>query len=152
MKTEEWRIIKDERIPSKYEISNYGNIRNSETAKIIKLHQTRGYLYTNLTVNKKKVQILVHRLILSTFKPIKNPEKYEVNHINHIRTDNRLENLEWVTTKENNQKREEKVNMKTVEYLLKKYEVDSKTADKIMENIKREVFKTSLLNLNSEGR
>ena len=35
------------------------------------------------------------------FKPIPNPNMFEVNHINSIRNDNRLHNLEWVTTQQN---------------------------------------------------
>ena len=61
-----------------------------------------GYLQINLVAaNGKRKKELVHRLVAITF--IDNPEnKPEVNHINHIRDDNRLENLEWVTHGENN--------------------------------------------------
>ena len=44
---------------------------------------------------------LVHRLILQTFKP--EGEKEQVNHINGVKTDNRLSNLEWNTHLENMQ-------------------------------------------------
>lgn len=46
-------------------------------------------------------QVLVHRLVLSTFSPIENMDKYDVNHINGDKLDNRLENLEWCTRSEN---------------------------------------------------
>lgn len=46
-------------------------------------------------------QVLVHRLILSTFNPIENMNRYDVNHINGDKLDNRLENLEWCTRSEN---------------------------------------------------
>lgn len=46
-------------------------------------------------------QVLVHRLVLSTFLPIENMEFYDVNHKNGDKLDNRLENLEWCTRSEN---------------------------------------------------
>lgn len=59
-----------------------------------------GYHEVNLTTANKASTRYVHRLIAQTFIP--NPDnKPCVNHINGIKTDNRVENLEWVTKSEN---------------------------------------------------
>lgn len=59
-----------------------------------------GYLFIDLCKDKKVKKILMHRLMALTFLP--NPEnKEQVNHINGIKNDNRLSNLEWNTRSEN---------------------------------------------------
>lgn len=59
-----------------------------------------GYEYVILFKNKKRHKRLVHRLVLQAF--VSNPEnKPQANHLNGVRNDNRLCNLEWCTAKEN---------------------------------------------------
>lgn len=61
---------------------------------------TRGYLTLGLVNENGKKQYKIHRLVAENF--LKNTEtKREVNHINGIKTDNEVSNLEWATSKEN---------------------------------------------------
>lgn len=61
---------------------------------------SRGYHRVSFSIKGKVKRYLVHRLVAKIY--IDNPDnKKYVNHINHIRADNRVENLEWVTHSEN---------------------------------------------------
>lgn len=60
----------------------------------------KGYRKVKLSKDSAEKSIRVHRLVAETF--LSNPEaKSEVNHVNGIKDDNRIENLEWCTSSEN---------------------------------------------------
>ena len=89
---------------SKYKFSNTGKVwsKSSNKEMLLDLKQS-GYARIRLyNDDKEKYKTLsVHRLIALTFIP--NPEnKPTVNHTNHNRADNRVENLEWATMAEQN--------------------------------------------------
>lgn len=85
-----------------YLVSNYGRIYSNKTNMIMKQFTDRdGYNRISLWIEGKRPSLIVSRLVLQTFKPILNPELYQVNHKNGIKSINELWNLEWTTPKEN---------------------------------------------------
>ena len=87
----------------RYKINKNGDILSvlNNKQKILKpTIDSNGYMYLNLRNNGKTKLWRVHRLLAIMF--IEKKENHEiVNHINGIKSDNRLENLEWVSLREN---------------------------------------------------
>ena len=93
-------------------ITGYKNYYVNENGEVFRLYKTvgfkqlkprlnsKGYLKVCLVEGLKQKEELVHRLVCKAFKRIGAVRKI-VNHINNIKTDNRLENLEFVTQSEN---------------------------------------------------
>ena len=92
---EEWR---DTDYPG-YQVSTTGRVRRG--GRILKLQNSgTGYYRISICCSGKVQNVKVHRLVAKAFIP--NPEnKKEVDHINIIPTDNRIENLRWATRHEN---------------------------------------------------
>lgn len=88
-----------------YEVSNTGEVRNPGTGRILSLSESDdGYLRASLSQGGKLACRAVHILVARSF--IQNPEgKPFVNHIDGDRQNNAAENLEWVTPKENSNKK-----------------------------------------------
>lgn len=107
-----------------YLVSNLGNIkslghdyircdgkRTVTNPGIIKsfFNKANGYVYVKLRINKKQCTFSVHRLVAYSF--LNNSLNLsEVNHKNGIKTDNRLENLEWVSKSQNHKHRYQVLN------------------------------------------
>ena len=85
-----------------YAINEQGQVWSHRRNKIMKpWPDGRGYLKVTLTVNYERETKRVHRLVMQTFCPVEGMENLEVNHLNEVKTDNRLENLAWTTKIEN---------------------------------------------------
>ena len=96
--TEVWKPILE--YSNKYEVSNFGRVRN-EKGNILKPFATHGgYFMVALNENGVKTNFRLHRLVAQMFVP--NPDcKAEVNHKNGIKSDNNATNLEWCSRSEN---------------------------------------------------
>jgi hypothetical protein len=109
---EEWRTVKD--FPD-YAVSNLGRVKRIKKAKsypegmilspaeekrLLKNGKKKGYLFVRLT-NGKTIKIKkIHSLVLEAFVNPR-PEGYECNHKDGVKSNNKLDNLEWVTRSEN---------------------------------------------------
>lgn len=98
-------------IISGYDVSNMGRIRNNKTNHIIVPDkEEKGYCRLSIKVNGKKKHYAVHRLVAKAFIP--NPQnKPQIDHIDNDKSNNRVDNLQWVTNKENCQLRWKRIRM-----------------------------------------
>lgn len=95
----EWKTISKYPI---YEVSDRGEIRNSNTNRKLKPALVNGYHQVTLCDNDGHHRETVHRIVAREF--IDNPRNCPmVNHIDGNRTNNSVENLEWCTASENMQ-------------------------------------------------
>lgn len=135
-----------------YEVSDLGKIRtvpkkgfNKQIIRKTRKDIRTGYLVIQLRKNNVSKTIRIHSIVIETFLGIKTTRKLVCNHINGIKTDNRLINLETISQKENVRHaiklgltkipiKDERPNSKIKEKdfdLLKKYFDEGKTSKEI---------------------
>lgn len=84
-----------------YLIDEFGKIYNNKLKRFIKPYVNKnGYYQIRLTNEISTKKLYLHRLLAINFIDNKLNKKY-INHINGIKTDNRVENIEWCTHSEN---------------------------------------------------
>lgn len=101
---DEWKIYPKN---NRYEVSKNGLVRTSDTHKLVGAESQQGYIIITDTTQKPTKYYRVNRMVLETFNPISNDELFIADHINGIKTDNRLENLRWLTQRQNMEARDE---------------------------------------------
>jgi hypothetical protein len=81
----------------KYDISNFGQVRNRATGRLLKPSEdTAGYLHVRLRKNNKSHTQRVHRFVCEAF--VDNPNNYKcVDHIDRCKTNNHVSNLRWAS-------------------------------------------------------
>jgi len=110
-----WKNIKN---ATYYQVSKEGDVRSLDRiinkwngvcfcnilykSTVLKTKDIRGYKNVSVIYdNGERKTKQVHRLILETFNPVDNMQNLTVNHIDGIKSNNKLNNLEWMTTQEN---------------------------------------------------
>ena len=102
LKNEQWRDI--DGYDGMYQVSDLGRVRSKYSGewKVMKVRKRRdGYLSVDLWKNGKKKHFLVHRLVAQAFIKNDDETKIYINHRNEVKTDNRVDNLEWCTAQYN---------------------------------------------------
>ena len=112
LENEIWKDIKG--YEGLYQVSNLGRIKsldriivypNNMSSRFFKSKiqkpclNSNGYLFCDLYKNSNRKRFYIHRLVLTSFIGLEKGK--DVNHINGIKTDNKLSNLEWLTRSEN---------------------------------------------------
>jgi hypothetical protein len=118
MENEVWKDVAIEGLGEIYQVSNYGRVLSKErtftrihpiTNKITEFRAKSGILkpsltnkgYFRISLGKGRKKFSVHRVVLMTFGNLPINDKMQVNHIDGDKTNNHIDNLEWLTNREN---------------------------------------------------
>lgn len=106
---EQWKDIKG--YEGKYQVSSLGREKSVERTSTTGQHlhekimktckDVGGYDFIGLWKDGKKKNHKIHRLVLENFKPVESMVTLDCNHIDENKDNNCLDNLEWLTRKEN---------------------------------------------------
>lgn len=90
-----------------------------------------GYYRVSLYINKKVRNVYIHRMVAVTFLPLPSLDKIQVNHKDMNRLNNHVDNLEWMSSKENNQHGKDN-NKQQYKHLQKKVAQIDRNTDKVI--------------------
>lgn len=101
MEDKHWKPVPIPEYADYYLVSNYGDVYSIRSGRCLTPKSSLGYLRVVLSIGGVTKNCAVHRLVALAFIP--NPDnKPTVNHINEIKKDNYVGNLEWATHLEQN--------------------------------------------------
>ena len=124
---------------SKYKITNDGRVYSEYLNDYLKTFFSKGgYVRVKLNYGDRSKKVMVHRLVALAFVNNPDPEhKVQVDHINRNRADNRAENLQWVTAKENSQLAVERGSKDTMQYTF----INRKTGEQLVFTNRHQMLK-----------
>lgn len=123
------------------EVSNLGQLRNTKTKHIYSQSLNKGYFHVPVSIIGKQMTFKIHRCVLETFTENTYDKNMVINHINGVKTDNFVENLEFVTQSENMlhafktglckmssgvENSSSKLSISDIEFIIKNYNKDDK--------------------------
>lgn len=96
----------------RYEVAKEGYARSIETKRLVGRLDDRGYV----TINGQHQKLSIHRMVMETYKPIENMTNFVVDHIDGIRDHNDINNLRWLTIRQNNEEKDKNFAMLNQNY------------------------------------